>query len=355
MGAGLTGLLTAIFLKQQKASLSISVLERGVFSAGASVKNAGFGCFGSPSELLDDIRSEGEATAIERVAQRYEGLQRLLQLVELSPQHIQYHHGYEVFDLRDESLFQECHQTLGHLNSLLEPVLGFQAFSELSNSWGFKALDKAFLMQGEVSLHSGILVKKLWQIAAGMGIKLLAGVDVQVLDRKSELWKLSTSQGDFHAPKVVLATNAYVRQLFPHLAVEPARGQILLTTPVPGVNLEGNFHLFRGYYYFRMLEGRLLLGGGRHLFREEENTTSTEVSKEVQQELERVLQEIILPGHQFSIEKRWAGTMAFGPDNEKEAIVRELEPGLYAGVRLGGMGVALASAVAEKLGKLTLG
>lgn len=49
------GLNAAIHLKKKHPIAKVIVFERGSLPSGASSKNAGFACFGSPSELLDDI------------------------------------------------------------------------------------------------------------------------------------------------------------------------------------------------------------------------------------------------------------------------------------------------------------
>ena len=55
----------------------VVVLERGPFPSGASVKNAGFACFGSPSELLADLYNEGTDAMLYRVEERWHGLLEL--------------------------------------------------------------------------------------------------------------------------------------------------------------------------------------------------------------------------------------------------------------------------------------
>ena len=55
IGAGIVGMTTALNLKKRKPNLKILVLERGYLPSGASTKNAGFACFGSPSELKSDL------------------------------------------------------------------------------------------------------------------------------------------------------------------------------------------------------------------------------------------------------------------------------------------------------------
>ena len=56
VGAGIAGLSTAIELKNKNIDLEIAVLERSWLSDGASSKNAGFACFGSISEFVDDMK-----------------------------------------------------------------------------------------------------------------------------------------------------------------------------------------------------------------------------------------------------------------------------------------------------------
>jgi len=51
-GAGIVGLNVAIALKEQYPNARVLVLERSLLPTGASTRNAGFACMGSPTELL---------------------------------------------------------------------------------------------------------------------------------------------------------------------------------------------------------------------------------------------------------------------------------------------------------------
>src|SRR5690606_16003798 len=103
----------------------------------------------------------------------------------------------------------------------------------------------------------------------------------------------------------------YLRELLPDVDVLPARGQVLITAPVPGLALKGTFHADEGYYYFRELNGRVLLGGGRHLDKAGETTWEDATTPRIQGALEELLRNTILPGHTFTIEHRWTGVMGF--------------------------------------------
>jgi glycine/D-amino acid oxidase-like deaminating enzyme len=125
---------------------------------------------------------------------------------------------------------------------------------------------------------------------------------------------------------------------------------VLITAPVKGLPFKGIYHFDEGYYYFRELNGRVLFGGGRNLDPAGETTTGFELNERIQQDLEHKLKTIILPHHQFTIEDRWAGIMAFG--KTKQPIVRAYSPRIWLAVRMGGMGVAIGSEVGRTLANM---
>jgi glycine/D-amino acid oxidase-like deaminating enzyme len=62
------------------------------------------------------------------------------------------------------------------------------------------------------------------------------------------------------------------------------------------------------------------------------------------------LKEVLVPSQEFSIQEQWSGIMAMG--ESREPIVKQSAPGLYLAVRMGGMGVALSSEVAQGVSRL---
>jgi glycine/D-amino acid oxidase-like deaminating enzyme len=133
--------------------------------------------------------------------------------------------------------------------------------------------------------------------------------------------------------------------------VEPARGQILVTKPIPSIAFRGIFHADKGYIYFRSLGSRILIGGARNKQFAAENTFDSAVTPEIKSELVRWLNEIIVPNVNVEIDNEWSGVM--GMHQKRSPIIERKEEHLYLGVRMGGMGVALSSQVAKKLVKLT--
>lgn len=354
IGAGITGLSLSIELKEQQPNLNIRVVEAGSYPRGASVKNAGFACFGSLSELLDDISNEGEEKALNRISDRYRGIQKLLQVVD--PKEIDYlqHDGFEVFTQHEKELMERCQEEIDGKNQLLNHVLGFQPYQLVENSFGFNTSFPLIKIAGEGALHSGKLMSALLKKAYQLGVQFTFGFKVTNFEKDHSSWKVYSSSDQLACQQLVIATNGFSRHLLPNEDIVPARGQILLTTPIDGFSLIGTFHAKEGYYYFREINNRLLLGGARDVDKPNESTDDQNTTSVIQDALETFAKEVILPGKGIEIEKRWAGTMAFGSNNEKDAIVKQRADGLIIAARLGGMGVAMAPIVAEKASNLLL-
>ena len=151
--------------------------------------------------------------------------------------------------------------------------------------------------------------------------------------------------------KVCIATNGFAKQFLTE-EIAPARAQVLITEPIHNLQIKGTFHLDKGYYYFRNIDNRILLGGGRNLDFITEKTTSLGLTELVQNRLEELLATTILPNTPFKIAQRWSGIMGVG--TQKNPIVKEVTSNIYCGVRLGGMGVAIGSSIGEHLASLAI-
>ena len=110
IGSGLVGLNAAITLKALRPSWKIVVLEKGVLPSGASTRNAGFACVGSPSELLDDLTYQTENEVFRVVEKRWKGLEKLLNRVGEDALDFQKNGGYELFLEKDRSLYQRSRE-----------------------------------------------------------------------------------------------------------------------------------------------------------------------------------------------------------------------------------------------------
>ena len=354
IGAGFTGLSAAIHYKKQNKKANVLVLDRGVFPSGASTKNAGFACFGSLTEILDDFWSMTPEEVVQLVEKRYSGLTQIRKQFGDKALRYQHRNGYEL--LGEEQL--EALEQLTDINQLLKKIFKKEAFSLVKNpgKFGFSEQIKAVVKNRfEGELDPGAYLNALWSKASMLGVRILTGVSVVEVDH--EEGRVLAEKKDkkevfeFVGGKVAICTNAFTQKLWPASPLEPGRGLILLSKPLEGgIPWKGAFHLDKGYVYFREEEGRLLIGGARNKDFNGEKTTEFGVNPQIKEQLIRLAQEVIFPGQTLEWEMEWTGIMAFGP--KKTPIIQQIGKKTVVGVRLGGMGVAIGWQVGKEVSEL---
>jgi gamma-glutamylputrescine oxidase len=350
VGSGIVGLSCALSLKDRFPKATVLILEKGVLPQGASTKNAGFACFGSLSEILDDLTSHTEEEVIDIVKKRVEGLALLRRtLGDKNIDYLQYG-GYELFSEVDKQLYETCLSRREQINTFLEPIFKADVFSVKENIFHFERIKEQYVFNKfEGQIDTGKMMESLLQKALSKGIKILNNVEVKCYEENNNCVKVNTNQIEFSTSKLLIATNGFASQLIEE-PVKPARAQVLITKPIENLHIKGTFHLDKGYYYFRNIDDRILFGGGRNLDFKGEETTEFSQTELIQDQLESILKTIILPNKPFEIEYRWSGIMGVG--NQKKAIIKQLSNHVYCGVRLGGMGVAIGSTIGKDLSRL---
>lgn len=354
IGSGITGLSTAIELKALYPKDSVLVLERGLIPTGASTRNAGFACMGSVTELLDDLNTMTESDVVTLFEERKKGLELLRN--RLGDNNI----GYAAngsFELINENV-KEALNKIDYLNRLLLPVNktdSFRRADEKIKKFGFAPKYVRALVENtcEGELHTGKMMRALVNYAIQQGVEIKTGAQVIRYDEGSKYVSVIVQNNTYKEAMVLqcrtlnICTNAFTPQLLPKVDVTPGRGQILVTEPLPGLTFKGIFHFDSGYYYFREIDGRVLIGGGRNTDFKKETTDEMTTTPAIQNKLEYKLKTMILPGYDFKIDYRWAGIMAFG--NNKQPIIKALSDKVFGAFRMGGMGVALGSQAAKQL------
>ncbi len=347
IGAGIIGLSTAIELRELHPTWRVVVLERGLLPTGASTRNAGFACIGSPSEIWCDMQTLGVDAALEVIQRRWKGLRALRARCGGRDIGYEEHGGSEIFLQHHESL-----DHLDEINDLMRDVVGGTMFVPANDriaTYGMSASIATLIYTPyEGTLHSGKLMQALWSIAAERGVVIHTGAMVTGKELLTDGWSV-TAQGimgerTFHAGVVVECTNAVMET--------PGRGQVIVTEPLASLPLRGSFHYDEGYYYFRSLGNRVLLGGGRNLDFDAERTTSFDLTEPVQNALEELLYTIILPTQRPRIEHRWAGTMGFSAT--KQPRVERTAPGYVQAFGCNGMGVAIGTEVGRQAAELAI-
>lgn len=357
IGSGIVGLNAAYALKKADPKLHVLVLERGVLPYGASTRNAGFACYGSISELLGDLENSSEKDVFDLVEKRFKGLQKLRQIVGDSQMDYEALGGYEVFTPAQNTLAATCLNAIDRFNRELKQITGLdKTYSQVNSKisdFKFKGVESMIYNAGEGQINTGKTMKALLEKCRQIGIEILNGVYVESVEQENDELRLSLANNfTITSKKVLIATNGFAKQLLSDYDVEPARAQVVITTPIKDLAFKGSFHYDHGYYYFRNVGNRVLFGGGRNLNFEKENTTEFGLTSVVQESLEKLLKEVILPENEFTIEQRWSGIMGIGA--KKVPIVKKVKAGLFCCVRMGGMGVAIGSLVGEEAADLIL-
>jgi gamma-glutamylputrescine oxidase len=351
IGAGLAGLWCAYELINEKPNLKILILEKGIIPQGASTRNAGFACIGSPTELLHDATTMGEDKMLALTEMRFKGIEKIRKVL-----------GDEIIDFDNcggyECLNNELHdlkklkEDVAELNKKLKQITSLDETFVWSNdklkSFGLHGFDAMTENSLEGGLHSGKLVHALTKKIQSSGVDILTNIEIKNWEENNAEIKIETTSNiDFYCSRLLICTNAFTDKLIPELKIKPARGQIIVTNEIENLKLRGTFHYDEGFYYFRNLGKRILLGGARNKAFNEEETTDLETTNKVQKELENFLSIHILPAQKFIIEHRWSGIMGF--TENKESVIKNIIANVTAIIACNGMGVALTSVIAEKI------
>ncbi|MFP3939179.1 MAG: NAD(P)/FAD-dependent oxidoreductase [Thermoanaerobaculia bacterium] len=334
VGGGIAGLSAAYWLARMGAEPLL--LEAGALAGRASGRNAGFLLTGSPQPFLrleEEIGPEAARAFWELTRENRE----LLRAEVLEPP------GGEG---RVECRFQPEGSWLASVDGggagteelrrsgerLAE--LGFEVEwregPEVERASGSPRIRAALHQPRDGGLDPVLLCRGL---AATGGFAVRTGARVHALEPRGDRVEVVAEGGSVLAERVVVALNAYAPELLPDAArdVRPVRGQMLSTAPVERF-MTGVWYLDEGFQYVRQLDdGPVMVGGGRRGAEATEVGYAEHPTAGVQGNLERFAEETYPALDPASIDRRWAGVMAFTPDHMPRAgDVPELPGAVYA-------------------------
>ena len=357
LGGGITGIFCALHFRKNNPTASIAILERGLFSSGASTKNAGFACFGSLSELIEDESELGEEKLLSIIKMRLDGLSVLRETVGDHKMDLKWDGGYELFfDKNPKKLNQ-----IGHLNSILKPFFPKDVFTinnKKIKKFGFNTDMVNHLVQNsfEGQLNTGKLMRVLRTKLNKEDITFFSNTELTDFESKSNknqlLISLKNQKFNLTCNKLAICNNAFANQILPNFNIVPGRGLIILTKPFSKLNIKGSFHYDRGFYYFRNIENRILFGGGRNLDFKKEETIEFGINKKIKSKLITDLDKFIIPKYKIDIDMEWSGIMAFG--KSKIPIIKKESNSVAVGIKSSGMGVAIGSYVGKSVADILL-
>lgn len=358
IGSGITGLSSALFLKQKHPHKSIAVLERGILPSGASTKNAGFACIGSFTEKQYDLNLMGQDLFLQLIEKRVYGLELLRKTLGDTHIDFQQHGGYELITNNQPEIETE---QIDELNSVLSHIFNkplFQIQNDLISKFGFNQVKQIIVNSYEGQIDTGKMLSSLIDKVTASGIRIITGCNVESIDdapsgvtiQAKVLLNNQDIDTQFTCSNVIICTNAFLKKWIPDEDIEPGRGQVICTKPINNLKFKGVFSIEEGYYYFRNYNNRIIFGGGRNRDFKGENTSLFGLTDTVQQSLEYYLKEIIVPNSPVEIEYRWSGIMGFG--KIKHPIIKQVSNNVFAAGRLNGMGIAIGMAVAQDITRI---
>lgn len=350
VGGGLAGVSAALELARSGAD--VVLLERGRLGGGASGRNAGFLLGGAARDFLEVSRAQGLATARLMMALAEENRHKVLALREGSGRRLSYEATGSFFlSVDDEeaahlALVGEAMRKAGY------PVADADA-AEAGPSLPEAGYGPGLFFPADGQIHPLELLYALAEDAHHAGALFAEEAGVEAWHREeSGLFVLKTAKGPLRAPRVVLAVNAFLPGLLPASRpfVEPVRGQVLATKPLPRV-LRAPVYADRGYRYNRQLpDGTLVVGGYRNAAFDEEKGTDLRLNTTIQGLLDAEARRI---HPEARARLRWAGIMGMTPDGLP--LVGEYEDGLFLVAGFSGHGVALAPILGEYVAQMVTG
>lgn len=352
VGGGIAGLSTAIALKNKNIDLEIAVLERSWLSDGASSKNAGFACFGSISEFVDDMKDMSFDEVVNLGVRRFRGIEKLVENYSEDVLKLDWNGGHELFFEEDKESFIQCCKFVEKFNDAFDLKIGLRPYTVSTESefQGILNLVGVISNKYEGGLNTGAMLRAMVERALKTGVKVFNGVEVNSFQANGNEMQVETSVGIWKSRRLAFCISSFHAHLFEELEMQTKRNQVIVTKPITDLKLNGTFHHQEGYNYFRNIDGRILMGGMRHLFPYTESTDVQGNTEEVIASLLDFVQQKIHTTSAIEIDLAWSGILGVGQD--ERPVVTEAQENVFVGARLGGIGVAIGSLIGEELAGL---
>jgi len=340
VGAGFVGLYTARLLAGQ--GKRVVVLEARHVAAGASGRNAGMVLTGTAYYYHDAIRVYGPTITRElwELTRHNRDIAKGLSEEFGTPWE---QRGSLLLALNDT----EAEDLERSAQAMREDGIPAQFTHKDPTKRGFVA---ALIQPDDAGIHS---VKFAEALAASCGAEIWEQSEVFAMEPlPGGGIELRSRRATVRCGKVALCVNAYAPLMHPYFEgkVVPTRGQIFCTESLGTQILQQMCYADYGYEYFRQLpDGRLLLGGWRHHFREAEVGYEDRITPDVQRGLEGFLARYFPEAKDARITHRWSGTMGFSLDGIPLVGSLPDMPDIYFAVGFTGHGLGYGLATAERL------
>jgi len=381
IGAGLTGASAAYHLRDATAEgLRVVVIDRGSPAGEASGRNAGnfellpensvgtydglarerlhflWRCYPTiPREVLR-VEAERQASLVFSFAIR--NRDRLKQIIEQEQLACDFAPKGWLYLANTEAEEQAICDELA-LASGLDQQVEIWSRMKIRHEFGF---DRGFIgrfVPGDGTYHPAKFVYGVLQVAVNAGVELYTGLPVRrVYAASDSRHVIETDEGSLRARSVIVATNAFTRQLFPELqAIRPAQSQISLTEFAPDRCRGRAVTCEEGPVYFNQPRAGardgmapLLLGGGKD--RPMRNPSSRRRSPKTHARLLELRDRYFPELRKRPFSTEWIGPIALTPD--QLPAMGFLKPGIIVAAGFNGYGGSYCVAAGQAAADMAL-
>ncbi len=310
VGAGYTGCWLAYWLRD--SGLRVALIDSQQPGFGASGRNGGLLLQG-PAQLLSEAgRLLGRQNALEIfqwTRRTFDWVQRLTERYDFD-----YHVTGSLYVGGDKTERAEISETVALMNDAGVPARLLEK-PDQPPSIQRMGYDLAAWFPDDGMIHPLKLMGALLAEAQAGGIHVYRGSPASSLEERAQGVRVSGPGFAVNAERVVIATNAYTGEWLAPLnhLIRPVRGQVLATEPLPRIDHAYPVYADHGFnYWHQRPDGRLIVGGFRHLALEEEVGTELVLNSRIQARLDRLTAD--LAGRHAAVTDRWAGIMAMTLD-----------------------------------------
>ena len=318
IGGGYLGASTCYWLARTGAK--VVLLEKAFPAYGATGRNGGFLALGPTEAYPQAIQRLGYKTARDVLQVTLESRSLVRQVLAEEGIACDYRETGTLslaLNAEQQQAFNQSHTAL-KTDGVATQLLDRQQVQELIHTPLSSEIVGGILTPETALVHPARLVQGLLTAAQRHGAHIVNATVLQLVSDENAI-AVRTSRGIIRAQQVVVATNAWLSDLLPHLKeiVVPVRGQVLSYAPLPpmfrtamAVNMTGT-----GEYWQQTLDGSIVLGGCRAAAPQQDvGVHVSQPTQQVQQALEHVFPRLFPMLSGLHVNQRWAGLMAFTPD-----------------------------------------
>ena len=337
IGAGIVGSYAATILGQR--GRDVALVDARFPAAGASGRNAGFVLTAQRETypvLIEQVGQEDARLILDMVRDNVGRMRSMVDRFNVPLEEGSVHLAETLADARELESWARQFESEG---------LNVEFAERDPYGAGFAAMMR---VEDDFMIHPARLTEA---IAASSGATLYDHNEVRAIETDGDRLLVRGRRAHIRCNKIFIATNGYTGNLHPYLTsiVRPVRGQILVTKPVKTlIELAG----ITEYNYFRQFsDGRVLIGGARVFFEEEEYTSEDIITPHLLANLMDYLRHWF-PGVEFEIERSWAGIHGFTPDRRAAIGLIPDEDRIAFALGFSGYGNSIGLVAAERMVEL---